>query len=442
MKRTAVSPSDLWNTAAETIRTGKAKVAVLGLGYVGLAVIEGLCQTGCPIVGLDINTELAESYRSGDLPPDLDVYLKKRSLLISNEFAGLKKCDVVLICVPTPLDRSKNPDLSFVYEASRHIAKYLRKGQLIILESTTYPGTTEEEVRPILEETGMQCGRDFFLAYCPERVDPGNPDFNVSNIPRVLGGVDEKSGQLAAAFYSRFVPSVAILSSARAAEAAKILENIYRCVNIALVNELKMLFDKMDIDIWEVIEGASTKPFGFHPFKPGPGLGGHCVPIDPFYLSWKARQFGTRTRFIELAGEVNATISEFVFSHIVSTLNSHGKSLRNARVLILGVAYKPGVPDTRESPAGPILSRLHTEGAKVSYNDPYVPDYHVPDCDGLSLRSHRLTERFLSQQDCVVIVTDHPEYDFEWIVKHSPVVVDTRNATEHVKVHRSKIVKA
>jgi len=361
---------------------------------------------------------------------------------MTRDFSALRDADVALICVPTPLNRMRAPDLSFVHRAARRVAEQLHKGQLVVLESTTYPGTTEEEVLPILAETGLACGSDFFLAHCPERVDPGNPNFGVGNIPRVVGGVDPASGRLAAAFYRRFVPDVCVVSTARTAEAAKILENVYRSVNIALVNELKMLFDKMQIDVWEVIDAAATKPFGFQPFRPGPGLGGHCVPIDPFYLAWKARQYDMRTRFVELAGEVNAAMPEFVLSRIVSALNSRHKSLRGAKVLILGVAYKPGVDDTRESPAAPLLARLHAAGASVSYNDPRVSAYEVPDEPELSLRSRPVTPRRLAQQDCVVIVTDHPEYDYEQIVRHASLVVDTRNATRAVRAGRSKIVKA
>jgi len=442
MSRSVRPESATWTATAEKVRRRTARVAVVGLGYVGLAAARALCDTSFHVAGIESDAARLRSLRAGGLQPELRQALAARRLTLSGSYAALARCDVALICVQTPLTRLRTPDLSFVHSAARRVAEHLHKGQLVVLESTTYPGTTEEEVLPILTEGGLACGRDFFLAYCPERVDPGNPVFDVANIPRVVGGDDAASARLAALFYEQFVPSVSVVSSARAAEAAKLLENIYRCVNIAMVNELKMLFDRMKIDVWEVIEAAATKPFGFQPFRPGPGLGGHCVPVDPFYLAWKAREYGMRTRFIELAGEVNTEMPEFVFAHIAAALNERRKSLRGARVLILGVAYKPGVSDTRETPAAPILAALHAEGARVSYNDPYVPSYDVPGTPALRLKSKALTPRLLARQDCVVIVTDHPGYDYEFIVRHAPLVVDTRNATRNVRGHRDRIVKA
>lgn len=430
-----------WEQAAERIAAHKARVAVIGMGYVGTAAVRAISSCSFSVVGIETDPERLRELRS----------LRKRDLRATNStgaitFADryelLRECDVVLICVQTPLNRMRAPELSFVHDAARHVRDHLHRGQLVVLESTTYPGTTDEEVLPILQKGPLRCGRDFFLAYCPERVDPGNPVFNIQNIPRVVGGVDASSTELAALFYRQFVPSVSTVSDARTAEAVKLLENIYRCVNIALVNELKVLFDRMGIDVWEVVDAAATKPFGFQPFRPGPGMGGHCVPVDPFYLAWKARQYDLRTRFIELAGEVNTEMPAFVFDRVVSALNRCGKSLRGARVLVLGVAYKAAVADTRETPAGPLLARLHAEGARISYNDPYVPTFAVPDCAGLVLRSRALSPALLRRQDCVVIVTDHPDYDYEMVVRYAPLIVDTRNATRNVRRYRSRIVKA
>jgi UDP-N-acetyl-D-glucosamine dehydrogenase len=336
----------------------------------------------------------------------------------------------------------REPDLSYVEKSVESIALTLRKGQLVILESTTYPGTTDEVVNPILEKTGLKCGVDFFLAYSPEREDPGNPDFGTGTIPKVVGGVDEESGRLAAALYSKIVTQVITVSSTRVAESTKMLENIYRCINIALVNELKVLFDKMDIDVWEVIDAARTKPFGFQAFYPGPGLGGHCIPIDPFYLSWKAREYETPTRFIELAGEINTSMPDYVVWKLADALNAQGKALNGAKVLVLGAAYKKDVDDHRESPSIIIIEKLEAKGALVNYNDPHIPRFVKQRQHAIDLESLPLTEELLASQDAVLIATDHTAYDYDWIVRHSQLILDTRNATRGVKEGREKIFKA
>jgi UDP-N-acetyl-D-glucosamine dehydrogenase len=349
----------------------------------------------------------------------------------------------VLVCVPTPLTESREPDLTYVVNSAHAIGAKLRKGQLVVLESTTYPTTTRNVVLPVLERGGLVAGRDFFLAFSPEREDPGNATHSVSTIPKVVGGLDDASGDAACELYSCVVPKVVRVSTPEVAEACKILENTYRAVNIALVNELKVLYDRMGIDVWEVIEAAKTKPFGFQAFYPGPGLGGHCIPLDPFYLSWVARRYGFNTRFIELAGEVNTAMPAFVVSRVADALNDAGKPVRGSRVLLLGMAYKKDIDDPRESPGFELMDLLLNKGAAVSYNDPHIPELprmrHWPH---LHMKSTPLTPEFLAEQDCVLIATDHTAYDYPFIVAHSRLVIDTRNATKGVTAGREKIVRA
>ena len=332
--------------------------------------------------------------------------------------------------------------MKYVEQTCTTIAKYLRKGQLIVLESTTYPGTTRDLMLPILETSGLKAGRDFHLAYSPEREDPGNKDFRTATIPKVVGGLDKKSLQIALDVYGSAIDELVPVDSCEIAEAAKIIENTYRCVNIAMVNELKQLFDKMGIDVWEVIRAASTKPFGFKAFYPGPGLGGHCIPIDPFYLTWKARQYGMPTRFIELAGEINTDMPEYVVSRIMDALNDRKKSLKGSKVLVLGLAYKKDIDDVRESPSLELIELLREKGAKVDYNDPYIPRTHKQRDYDLKMKSKPLTASMLKTYDVALIATDHSDYDYKWIVKNSKLVIDTRNATANVKTGRKKIVKA
>ena len=431
------------------IETGKAVVGIIGGGYVGLPLARAAAQAGFRVLVFDTDRAKVERLRQGK-SYILSVSSKEIANLMKGKFFGatsdfdvLREVDIIIICVPTPLGRHREPDLSAVESTARQISQRLRRGQLVVLESTTYPGTTEELLLPILRESGLTCGRDFFLAYSPEREDPGNRMYNTRNIPKVVSGVDEKSTRLAELFYSRVVKKVVPASSARVAEAVKITENIYRAVNIALVNELKMLFARMGIDVWEVIEIAKTKPFGFQAFYPGPGLGGHCIPVDPFYLSWKAKEVGQPTKFVELAGEINTSMPDYVVERLLRALNERGKSPRGAKILILGVAYKRDVEDMRESPALPIITLLQGRDAKVSYHDPYIREFpHLRHYPGLKMKSVKLTRKLLASQGAVLIVTDHSCIDYGFVVKHSRLVVDTRNATRNVKKGRGKIVSA
>jgi UDP-N-acetyl-D-glucosamine dehydrogenase len=424
-----------------------ARVCVVGLGYVGLPLAETFAQGGYAVLGFDIDPEKVKKLKAGqsyighisaDRVAELIGKGKFEPTTDPRRFAD---ADAIVICVPTPLTEAREPDLSYIEKTGQAISKHLRPGQLVVLESTTYPGTTEELLRPVLEESGLRAGRDFFLAFSPEREDPGNPNFSTRTIPKVVGGLDAVSGRLAVALYEPVVRSVVPVSGARVAEACKILENTYRAVNIALVNELKTVFAAMGIDIWEVIAAAKTKPFGFQPFYPGPGLGGHCIPIDPFYLTWAARKVGINTRFIELAGEINTSMPLYVVNRLSEALNEQGKPVKGSRILVLGVAYKKDVDDPRESPAFPILELLQRRGAAVSYNDPFIPSLPAMRHHSIRLDSQPLTESLLAAQDAVLIITDHTAYDYAWIVRHAKLVVDTRNATGNLADGRDRIVK-
>ena len=430
------------------LKSKQAVVAVIGLGYVGLPLVRTFCDAGFHVMGFDTDSEKVQTLRTGGsylepFPPEqVGTWIKSEAFTPTDDFSRLGEADAVLICVPTPLKDNRDPDLSSVQSTAEAIARTLRPGQLIVLESTSYPGTTEEIVQPILEKSGLRLGTDFYLAYSPEREDPGNRQFSVQNIPKVVGGVDPASGRLAATLYRLVVNQVVEVSNARAAEATKMLENIYRSVNIALVNELKMVFEKMGIDIWEVIRGSSTKPFGFQPFYPGPGLGGHCIPIDPFYLVWKARQYGEPCRFIQLAGEINQTMPDYVLMRLAEALEARGKRLAGAKVLILGAAYKKDTDDIRESPTLRLIDLLRARGATVSYNDPHIPHIGKGRQYDLQMDSQPLTAEFLAAQDAVLIATAHSALDYAWIVEHAPLVVDSRNATADVVKHRDRIVRA
>jgi UDP-N-acetyl-D-glucosamine dehydrogenase len=355
----------------------------------------------------------------------------------------LRKCDALLICVPTPLSKMRDPDMTYVVKTSETIAANLRRGQLVVLESTTYPGTTREVVRPILEQaSGLKVEKDYFLAFSPEREDPGREDYTTETIPKVVGGFGPRSMKVAAALYGAAIAKVCPVSSCEIAESAKILENVYRCVNIAMVNELKMLFERMGIDVWEVIGAAKTKPFGFQAFYPGPGLGGHCIPIDPFYLTWKAKEYGMPTRFIELAGQINTSMPEYVVEHIAGALNEKGKPLRGSRVLVLGLAYKKNIDDLRESPSIELIELLKARGAIVDYNDPYIPTTHKQREHDLRMKSVELTAKKMRQYECVVISTDHDCYDYGMIVRNARLVVDTRNACARVRGAKKNVRKA
>jgi UDP-N-acetyl-D-glucosamine dehydrogenase len=430
------------------VRDRSAVVGIIGLGYVGLPLAREFAAQRFRVIGFDVDSVKVERLRKGEsyighIPPDAVREMRSRGFDATTDFARLAEADVVIICVPTPLTDAREPDLSYVLNSVRSIAATLRPGQLVVLESTTYPSTTRGDALPILAATGLKTGEEFFLAFSPEREDPGNAHFSTRTIPKVVGGLDEKSGDLACALYGAVVPNVVRVSSPEVAEACKILENTYRAVNIALVNELKVLYDRMGIDVWEVIEAAKTKPFGFQAFYPGPGLGGHCIPIDPFYLTWVARRHGLSTRFIELAGEVNHAMPEYVVSRVADALNDRGKPVKGSAVMILGMAYKKDVDDPRESPGFELMDLLLKKGARVSYNDPHVPSLprmrHWPH---LRMDSTVLTAEILAAQDCVLVATDHSAYDWNFILKHAPLVVDTRNATKGVADGRQKIVKA
>jgi len=434
----------------DKIKSKTARICVIGLGYVGLPLATGFAKRGYQVVGLDVDERKVaaigrgESYINDVASKDVASLVESGRLSATTDYDVLREVDVAFICVPTPFDEMKAPDLSFVVAAAEGIAPRLRAGQLVILQSTTYPGTTEEVVLPILERSGLKAGRDFHLAFSPERINPGDRLHTVENTPKVVGGLTPRCAELARQLLAQLTPQVHVVSSPRAAEMTKLLENIYRSVNIALVNELALLCERMGIDIWEVIEAASTKPFGFMPFYPGPGVGGHCIPVDPYYLSWKAREYDFYTKFIELAAEVNQDMPVHVVEKVVEGLNGQGKSLRGAKILILGVAFKPNVDDARNSPAQRVMELLLTRGAEVSYNDPYVPRFKVGRDvfyrDEVILESVDLTEKRLSASDCVVIVAGHDCYDYEWIVRHAPLVVDTVNATKGVS-KRDKVLR-
>ncbi len=428
-----------------------AKVGIIGLGYVGLPLATGLSKCGYTVTGIDVSPEKVDSLNQGlsyipDVPSaDLAPLIKAKTLTAATDYDLLKEMDVIFICVPTPFDATKAPDLSYVRQASASIATRLHPGQLVVLQSTTYPGTTEEIVQPLLEKTGLIAGQDFFLAFSPERIDPGRTDFTVENTPKVIGGVNIESARLTSNLLACLTPQTHIVSSPRVAEMTKLLENIFRSVNIALVNELAVLSERMDIDFWEVIEAAKTKPFGFMPFYPGPGVGGHCIPVDPYYLSWKAREYDFYTRFIELAAEVNGDMPYHTVNLVVQALNRYGKSLRQAKILILGVAFKANIDDARNSPAQRVMELLLKQGARVSYHDPYVPLFRVGGSivlkDVKMLESVDLNSQTLAAVDCCVIVTGHHKLDYDWLVDKSRLVVDSANITRNVSQNRDKILR-
>jgi UDP-N-acetyl-D-glucosamine dehydrogenase len=432
-----------------------AVVGVIGLGYVGLPLVATLAEAGFATVGFDSDPSKVDALRRGEsyirhvpaarLAPFLSEAPSAAGtagFYPTADYARLAGCDAILICVPTPLTVNREPDLSYVVATTETIAEHLRPGQLVVLESTTYPGTTEEVLRPILERSGLRAGVDFHLAFSPEREDPNNPKFETRTIPKVVGGVTAECGRVATALYGAVIERVVPVSHASVAEAAKLLENIYRSVNIALVNELKVLFDRMGINVWEVIEAAATKPFGFTPFYPGPGLGGHCIPIDPFYLTWKARQYDLTTRFIELAGEVNHLMPAYVVEKLSDALNERGRSVSGAKVLILGVAYKKDIDDMRESPALKLMELLLRKRADVIYHDPFVPVLRRSRRYDFQLSSVDLQPEALQATDAVLIATDHSCIDYDMVVRSAPLVVDTRNATRDVVAGREKIVLA
>jgi UDP-N-acetyl-D-glucosamine dehydrogenase len=438
-------------TLQQQIADKSAHVAIIGLGYVGLPLAFGLSKSGFQVTGVDLDSRKVEALKRGvsyipDVPGDqLAPLVAEGRLQATTDYDVLDNVQAVFICVPTPFNAMRAPDLSFVEKAAQGIAPRLHIDQLVVLQSTTYPGTTEEVVQPILEATGLKAGKDFCLAFSPERIDPGNQQFTVDNTPKVVGGVTPECAQLAGALLAHLTPEIHLVSSPRSAEMTKLLENIFRSVNIALVNELTLLAERMDIDIWEVIEAAKTKPFGFMPFYPGPGVGGHCIPVDPYYLSWKAREYDFYTKFIELAAEVNSEMPYHAVQKVIKGLNQRGRPVREASVLVLGVAFKPNVDDARNSPAERVIELLLKEGALVSYHDPYVPHFQVGGDVFLRKAIHfdsvPITPETLTQADCVLIITGHASLDYAWIVKHARLVIDTVNATRHITEKSNNLIR-
>jgi UDP-N-acetyl-D-glucosamine dehydrogenase len=432
----------------QKITAKTARVGVIGLGYVGLPLLAAFHRAGFRVIGFDIDPAKIDALNRGDnylkhlgesLVRDMKIAGRFEATL---DFVRLAEADAILICVPTPLGEHREPDLSYVRKTAEEITRTLRPGQLVVLESTTYPGTTRGIVLPILESRGFRLGSDFFLAFSPEREDPGRKDASTASIPKLVGGIDEPSGKIALALYQQAIQKVIPVSSAEVAEAAKLLENVYRAVNIALVNEMKMVLTAMGIDIWQVIAAASTKPFGFQPFYPGPGLGGHCIPIDPFYLTWKAREVGMPTRFIELAGEINHQMPDYVVQRTALALNDRGKAVKGAKILILGLAYKPDIDDVRESPSFELIEKLTHLGAAVDFNDPHVPATHRMRNYDLGMKSVPLSAQSLKTYDCIIVATHHSAYDWQMIADHSNLVIDTRGAMRNVAGRRDHIIPA
>jgi UDP-N-acetyl-D-glucosamine dehydrogenase len=437
----------LKNQLIEKIRGHQARIGIIGLGYVGLPLVLRFGDEGFTVTGFDVDSSKVTKLNRGEsyirhIAADRILHLvKQKQFEATSDFSRLAEMDCIIICVPTPLTAKKDPDLQYIESTAVAIAKTLRKGQIVSLESTTYPGTTDDILLEKFRPSGFEVGKDYFLVFSPEREDPGNPSFSTRTIPKVVGGTTPECLEVGEVLYSQVIDKVITVSSTRAAELVKLLENIYRSVNIALVNELKLLAFRMDIDIWEVIAAASTKPFGFTAFQPGPGLGGHCIPIDPFYLSWKAKEYDFSTRFIHLAGEINSSMPHYVVERVGAALNDLAKSIRGARILMLGVAYKKDVDDVRESPALEIMELLQERGAVLSYSDPYIPKLHKMRAHDFShMTSEPLTVETLRGQDLVLIATDHTKVDYQWLVDNSALVVDTRNATKGVT--GGKVVRA
>ena len=432
MSQTVSERSSSRTVLSEKLEQKTARVAVVGLGYVGLPMAVELGKAGFTVSGIDVSSEKVETVEAGksyvkDVPAFEVAGLRATGkLTATTDFDVTADADVIIICVPTPLSKTRDPDVSYILNACEHVRDHLRPGQLIILESTTYPGTTQELVLPLMDESGLTVGEDFFLAYSPERIDPGNKIFTLANTTKVVGGTTEQCTAVAVLFYEQVIDEVVAVSSTQTAEITKLLENTFRSVNIALVNEVALMCDKLEIDVWEVITAASTKPYGFMPFYPGPGLGGHCIPIDPHYLAWKLRTLDFQSRFIELASEVTRSMPAYVVTKVSDVLNLYERSVKGSSILVLGVTYKPNVSDIRESPALDIIEMLQTKGAHVTYHDPFVESLTVGDLDMISVE---LDEATVGEADCLVIATNHDSYDFQWIIDHARGIFDTRNAT-------------
>ena len=433
--------SGLIDELEKKIKDKKAKIGIIGMGYVGIPLGLEFAGTGFSVTGFDNDSARVKDINSGKqvikhIPAkSMKEFVKKNNGSSTNKFSETGNMDCLIICVPTPLDVHEQPDMSYIESASKEIGKNLKKGQLIVLESTTYPGTTREIVKPILEKSKLKAGKDFFLAYSPEREDPGNKEFSVSAIPKVMGGLTDDCLQLTSDLYKNIVSETVEVSSLETAEATKLMENIFRAVNIAMVNELKLVFSRMGVNIWEVIDAAKTKPFGFMPFYPGPGMGGHCIPIDPFYLSWKAKEYNIETKFIELAGEINRKMTEHIAHRIGRALNDDKKSIRGSKILIVGVAYKKDIDDVRESPALRIMDLLKHKGGKINYHDPYVENVS-------SLKNLDLTKNTIEEQDAIVITTDHTNIDYPALGKYAKLIVDTRNIMATVKNPKARVIRA
>jgi len=427
----------------EKILNRKAKIGIIGLGYVGLPLAINFSKGGFKVYGIDIDKDRVSRLNRGtsyilDVPSsDIKAALKDKTLMATTDFSAIKYLDAVIICVPTPLYKTKEPDVSYIVSAVEHIKKYMKKGQIVVLESTTYPGTTEEVMLPILESTGLKEGKDFYLAFSPERIDPSNKKYHTKNTPKIIGGISRQSTEIAKLLYEQVIDTIISVSSSKVAEMVKLLENTFRIVNIGMVNELMLMCDRLGIDVWEVIDAAKTKPYGFMPFYPGPGVGGHCIPVDPIYLSWKARMHGFEARFIDLSSHVNSQMPYYVVDKITEGLNCYGKPLRCAKVLVIGVAYKKDVKDLRESPALEIVDILMKKGALVSYYDPYLPYLKI---HNINLKGVKFNKAAFKDSECVVIITDHSNIDYKFIAENSKLVVDTRNVLKDIK-DRSNIVR-
>lgn len=426
----------MYKNLVDLIKSKKAIVSVIGLGYVGLPLALEIARGGFKIYGIDIdsvkvsNLKKSKSYIDDINDKDILTAIHSRLFIPVDNYEPIKESDIIIICLPTPLNKNKQPDLSCVQKAAEEISKKIKEGQLIILKSTTYPGTTEEVVLPVLQKKDFRVGINFFLAFSPERIDPGNKEFKTKNTPKIVGGVTKRCTDLAKMFFGSFIDSIVPVSSAKAAEMTKLLENIFRLVNISMINEIALLCDRMGIDIWEVIEAAKTKPYGFMPFYPGPGIGGHCIPVDPAYLSWKAHEYDFSTRFIDLAAEINDFMPQHTVNLIARALNKNNKSINGSKILLLGVSYKKNIKDTRESPTFPIFKQLINEGGKVIFSDPFINNI---DIGGKTIKSKKITDKLLKEMDCVVVVTNHSCWNYEDIAKKSKLIVDTRNAVSNKK---------
>lgn len=428
----------------ERLRSKDATVAIIGLGYVGLPLALRYADVGYKVLGIDIDDMKVSMLNNGisfieHIPQQKIKNALSKGFKATDDFEKIKNADAIILCLPTPLSKQREPDLSFVLNTLESILPFIHHGQVISLESTTYPGTTDEELKPRIEAKGLRVGEDVFLVYSPEREDPGNTNYATGNIPKICGGFSKACLEVGIALYEQITTEVIRVSSTRAAEMTKLLENIHRAVNIGLVNEIKILVDKMGIDIHEIINAAATKPFGFVPYYPGPGIGGHCIPIDPFYLTWKAREYGMHTRFIELAGEINSGMPEWIVNKVIEALNTHGKPIKDSKILLLGIAYKKNVDDARESPAIHIMDILTRKKAKVAYSDPYLPSFPKMREHHYDLKSVALTPESLAQQDAVIITTAHDSFDFEFVKKHAPLIIDTRGVYQHAS---DNVIKA